>query len=156
MVERQPSSRTCFLCGRDNPVGLKMVWDNHPEEGEIRCTITVPEHFNGYPGIVHGGIVGAILDETAGRAVLLDGEPDDLMVTAKMEVTYRRPTPTGTPLLVVGRVVGRSEKRAETQGEIRLPDGTVSARATVWLARPPKGILADWEAERQYFRVDSD
>ena len=76
------------------------------------------------------------------------------MVTAKMEVTYRRPTPTGTPLLVVGRVVGRSEKRAETQGEIRLPDGTLSARATVWLARPPRGILAGWEAERQYFKVD--
>ena len=35
MTDRQPSSRTCFLCGRDNPVGLKMVWDNHPEAGEI-------------------------------------------------------------------------------------------------------------------------
>jgi uncharacterized protein (TIGR00369 family) len=154
MAERQPSSRTCFLCGRDNPVGLKMVWENHPEDGEIRGTVTVPEHFNGYPGIVHGGIVASILDETAGRAVLLEGEPDDLMVTAKMEVTYRRPTPTSTPLLVVGHVVGRQDKRAETRGEIRLPDGTVSARATVWLARPPRGILAGWEAERQYFMVD--
>ncbi|MCG6924631.1 MAG: PaaI family thioesterase [Acidobacteria bacterium] len=154
MAERQPSSRACFLCGRDNPVGLKMVWENHPEEGEIRCTVTVEEHFNGYPGVVHGGILAAMLDETAGRAILLEGGPDDLMVTVKMEVTYRRPTPTGTPLLVVGRVVSRSERRAETKAEIRLPDGTVSARATVWLARPPKEILADWEAERPYFRVD--
>ena len=154
MTERQPSSRSCFLCGRDNPVGLKMVWENHPADGEIRSTVTVREEFNGYPGVVHGGILAAMLDETAGRAVLLEGGPDELMVTAKLDVTYRRPTPTDTPLLVVGRVVARSEKRAETKAEIRLPDGTVSARATVWLARPPKGILAGWEAERQYFRVD--
>jgi len=153
-MERQPSSRTCFLCGRDNPVGLKMVWENHPAEGEIRATVTVGEEFNGYPGVVHGGILAAILDETAGRSVLLEGGPDDLMVTAKIEVTYRCPTPTGTPLLAVGRVVERSEKQAETRGEIRLPDGTVSARATVWLARPPRGILASWEAERPYFKVD--
>ena len=76
------------------------------------------------------------------------------MVTAKLEVMYRRPTPTGTPLLVVGRVVGRSERRAETRAEIRLPDGTVSARATVLLARPPKEIREGWEAERPYFTVD--
>jgi acyl-coenzyme A thioesterase PaaI-like protein len=154
MVERQPSSRSCFVCGRDNPVGLKMVWENHPDEGEIRATVTVPEEFNGYPGVVHGGILAAMLDETAGRAVLLDGGPDDLMVTAKLEVVYRRPTPTDTPLLVVGWLEGRSDKRAETRAEIRLPDGTVSARGTVMLARPPKDILAGWEAERQYFKVD--
>jgi hypothetical protein len=55
----------------------------------------------------------------------------------------------------VGRVVERGDKRAETRGEIRLPNGTVSARATVWLARPPRGILASWEAEREHFKVDS-
>jgi uncharacterized protein (TIGR00369 family) len=156
MAERQPSSRSCFVCGRDNPVGLKMVWENHPQEGEIRATVTVSEEFNGYPGVVHGGILAAMLDETAGRAVLLQGGPDDLMVTARLEVTYRRPTPTDTPLLVVGRLVGRSEKRAETKAEIRLPGGAVSARATVLLARPPQEILAGWEAERPYFKVDPD
>lgn len=154
MAERQPSSRSCFVCGRDNPVGLKVVWENHPEDGEIRTTVTVPDEFNGYPGVAHGGIVATLLDETAGRAVLLEGSPDDLMVTAKMEVTYRRPTPTGTPLLVTGRIVGRSEKRAETTAEIRLPDGTVSARATVWLARPPKAVVDSWETERPFFTVD--
>jgi uncharacterized protein (TIGR00369 family) len=154
MVERQPSSRSCFACGRDNDVGLKMVWENHPEEGEIRSQVTVPERFNGYPGVVHGGILAAMLDETAGRTVLLDGDPDELMVTAKLEVAYRRPTPTDTPLLLVGRLVSRTEDRAEATAEVRLPDGTVSARGRVLLARPPKEIVARWEAERPYFRVD--
>ncbi len=154
MVERQPSSRSCFVCGRDNNVGLKMVWENHPEEGEIRSTVTVAEDFNGYPGVVHGGILAAVLDETAGRAILLEGDPEELMVTAKLEIAYRRPTPTDTPLLLVGRLVSRTETRAEAKAEVRLPDGTVSARGRVLLARPPKEILAGWEAERQYFRVD--
>ena len=82
MTERQASSRSCFVCGRDNDVGLKMVWENHLEDGEIRSAVTVSEQFNGYPGVVHGGILAAMLDETAGRSILLEGDPDELMVEA--------------------------------------------------------------------------
>jgi uncharacterized protein (TIGR00369 family) len=154
MPNRQPSSRSCFVCGRENPVGLKVRWDQHPEAGEIRGTVTVPEHFNGYPGVTHGGIVAALLDETAGRSILMDGGFEDLMVTAKLEVVYRRPTPTGVPLLAVGRLTRRTETRAEAEAELRLPDGTVSARATVLLARPPAAIVERWAEERGNWRVD--
>ncbi|NWG00827.1 MAG: PaaI family thioesterase [Thermoanaerobaculaceae bacterium] len=116
--------------------------------------MTVPEPFNGYPGVVHGGIVAALLDETAGRALLVSGNFDDLMVTAKLEVVYRRPTPTGVPLTVVGRVLSRSERRAHAQAELVLPNGSVSARAEVTLARPPAALAATWEAERPYWKVD--
>jgi len=153
MVKRQPSSRSCFLCGRENPVGLKVRWDEHEEAAEIRGTVTVPEHFNGYPGVTHGGIVAALLDETAGRTLLMDGGFEDLMVTAKLEVVYRLPTPTGVPLQVVGRLLRRSGPRAEARAELVLPDGTVTARATVVLARPPAEITSRWEAEREHWRV---
>jgi len=154
MSNRQPSSRSCFVCGRENPVGLRVRWVQHPEAGEIRGIVTIPEHFNGYPGVTHGGIVGAILDETAGRTILMDGGFEDLMVTAKLEVVYRRPTPTGVPLEVVGRLARRSGARAEAEAELRLPDGTVTARATVLLARPPAEITERWAAEREHWRVD--
>jgi uncharacterized protein (TIGR00369 family) len=156
MSRRQPSSRSCFVCGRENPVGLKVKWDQHPEAGEIRGTVTVPEHFNGYPGVTHGGIVAALLDETAGRTILMDGGFEDLMVTAKLDVTYRRPTPTGVPLQVVGRLLRRTAARAEASAELRLPDGTVAARAAVLLARPPADIAERWSAERANWRVDED
>jgi len=154
MSNRQPSSRSCFVCGRENPVGLKVRWDQHPEAGEIRGTVTVPEHFNGYPGVTHGGIVAAILDETAGRTILMDGGFEELMVTAKLEVGYRRPTPTGVPLQVVGRLLKRSGSRAEAEAELRLPDGSVTARVTVSLARPPAEIVSRWEAEREHWMID--
>ncbi len=156
MAKRQPTSRSCFVCGRENPVSLKMKWDQDGESGEVRATIVLPDHLNGYPGVAHGGVIAAILDETAGRSVLIDGGFDDLMVTAKLEVVYRRPTPTGVPLVAVGRLVSREGARAEAEGELRLPDGTVSARATVQLARPPREVSDGWEPERVHWRVDPD
>ncbi len=154
--KRQPSSRGCFVCGRENPVSLRMKWDQDGDTGEIRAQVTLPDHFNGYPGIAHGGVVAAVLDETAGRSVLVDGGFEELMVTAKLEVVYRRPTPTGVPLLAVGRLLRRNGERAEAEGELRLPDGTVSARATVLLARPPQQIKDGWAAERKHWQVDPD
>jgi acyl-coenzyme A thioesterase PaaI-like protein len=153
MTEWQPTSRLCFVCGRENPVGLKVRWENDREAGEIRGTVEVPEHFNSYPGVVHGGVVAAVLDETAGRALLLQGGPDDLMMTLKLEVAYRRPTPTATPLALVGRLRRRTASRAEAEAVLRLPDGTVSASATVLLVRPPEAISSGWADERPYWKV---
>ena len=155
MTDWQPTSRLCFVCGRENPVGLKVRWENDREAGEIRGTVEIPEHFNGYPGVVHGGIVATLLDETAGRALLLEGGHEDLMVTLKLEVSYRRPTPTATPLALVGRLRRRTASRAEAEAELRLPDGTVSASATVRLVRPPEAIRSTWSAELPYWKVDS-
>jgi uncharacterized protein (TIGR00369 family) len=155
-MDRQPSSRTCFLCGRQNPISLKINWHNDSEARQIRATVVVPEHFNGYPGIVHGGIVAAILDETAGRAILLDGDSDDLMVTLKLEVKYRRPTPTGEPLTAVGWVIRRTESRAQVAGELRLADGTITARCEALVVRPSQEFFDRWEPEKQYWRVYDD
>ena len=45
----QPSSRTCFVCGRENPLGLAARWVSDRELGEVRATLAIPEHFNGFP-----------------------------------------------------------------------------------------------------------
>ena len=150
---RQPSSRTCFVCGRDNPLGLSARWDTDLEKGEVRATLTIPEQFNGFPGIVHGGVLSALLDEAAVRTALLDGGFDDLMVTARLEVAFRRPTPTRTPVTVVGRLVQRQGARAKAEAEVRLADGTVAARAEALLARPPADVAAAWEGEREHWKV---
>jgi uncharacterized protein (TIGR00369 family) len=154
MTEWQPSSRSCFVCGRDNTLGFRTKWENDREAGEVRASVTVPEHFNGYPGIVHGGIVATLLDEAVARCVLLDGDFEDLMVTAKLEVVFRRPVPTDTPLLLSGRLVERTGSRAVARARLRLPDGTVAARAEALLARPPESLAKSWSAERPYWRVD--
>jgi len=152
-MESQPSSRACFVCGRQNPVGLKMMWYNDRDAQQVRAEVIVPEHFNGYPGVVHGGIVAAILDEASSRAVLLDGSEDNLMVTMKLEVRYRRPTPINQPLTVVSWVMRGGANHARVAGEIRLADGTVTAQCEALLAKAPAEVQASWGEERAYWRV---
>jgi acyl-coenzyme A thioesterase PaaI-like protein len=154
VTERQPSSRACFVCGRENVLGLKARFEADPAAREVRTTVVVPEPMNGYPGTVHGGILSALLDETAVRTGLLDGGFEDLMVTGKLEVVFKRPTPTETPLTVVARLGRRGTSRASASAEVRLPDGTVTATAEVLLVRPPPEVAAAWAAERPHWRVD--
>jgi len=150
---RQPSSRHCFVCGVQNPFGLKLQFEDDGQS-TVRAKVTVPDQFNGYPGVVHGGIVAAILDEVSGRALLARGhEYRNLFVTLKMEIRYREPTPTNTPLSAVGTIVKASTGRAVVHGEICLPDGTVTAEADCIVARPPDEFAERWEPERPYWKV---
>jgi uncharacterized protein (TIGR00369 family) len=141
------------VCGVQNPHGLHLTFVDDGAS-TVRAEFSVPEQFNGYPGIVHGGIVATILDETSGRALLARGhELANLFVTLKMEIRYRRPTPTNTPLTAIGAIVKAGESRAVVHGEIRLPDGTVTAEAECVVARPPQEFADNWEAERPYWQV---
>lgn len=155
-ISKQPNSRMCFICGLQNPVGLKMAIYNDLDLRQVISHVSVPEHFQGYPGVVHGGIVSTMLDEISGRAVLLDGNDDNLMVTVKLEVRYRRPTPTETPLTIIGRVESASASRAKVHGEVRLADGTITAEADLILARPPQDFRARWEDEKEHWKVRPD
>ncbi len=151
---RQPNSQGCFICGLKNPIGLKMVFNQDQEQ--VRAELTVSEAYRSYPGVVHGGIVATILDETSGRALMLFTGTDSFFVTAKMQLRYRRPTPTNTPLVAVGWVKQLNESRARVKGELRLTDGTVLAECESLVVRPQPEFLAGWEEEVPYWRVYSD
>jgi acyl-coenzyme A thioesterase PaaI-like protein len=154
-MQKQPNSRMCFVCGLQNPVGLHLAFheDHESDPKQIRAEIVIPDKYQGYPGVVHGGILAAILDEVAGRAVLIDGSDEDLMVTLKLDMRYRVPTPTETPLTAVGWITRLRASRAQAHGELRLPDGRVSVEADLVLMRPPGDIEDVWESERPYWRV---
>ncbi len=153
---RQPNSRNCFVCGVQNPIGLKLCFVDDGEN-EVRAEVTVPDLYNGYPGVVHGGIIAAILDEVSARALLIRGHDiKNLFVTLKMELRYRQPTPTGTLLVATGHIVRAGATRATVHGEIRLPDGTITAEADCVVVRPPAEFAQRWEPERPYWRVYGD
>lgn len=103
----------CFICGIENPVGLHLhIYETEP--GVVETTYTAPDHFQGYPGVLHGGIVGAIIDEISGRAHMgSDPQNPRFMFTAKLEVKYRRNVPVGKPLKIVGRAGKSKTKSAE-------------------------------------------
>ena len=154
---RQPNSYGCFICGLNNPIGLKMVFHEDHETGQLRAALTIPERYRSYPGVVHGGIVATILDETAGRALIIHtGDVNTFFATARLEVRYRRPAPTDTPLVAVGWVERAGESRARVKGELRLEDGTVLASCESLIVRPSGEFLGGWGEEAPYWRVYAD
>jgi uncharacterized protein (TIGR00369 family) len=144
----------CFVCGLDNQAGLRLVfYETGPDE--VRAAYTPPEEFQGYPGVLHGGIVASLLDEAGGRVVMI-GNHRRFMLTAKMEVRYRRPTPLGQRLTVVGRLVKMRGRLALARAELRLPDGSVTAEADLTLADLPGEELPEAELEALGWRVYDD
>ena len=97
----------------ENPIGLHLhIYETAP--GEVESTYTAPDHFQGYPGVLHGGIVGAIIDEISGRAHMgSDPLKPRFMFTAKMEVKYRKNVPIGKPLKLIGKAGKSRAKSAE-------------------------------------------
>lgn len=132
---KQPNSRHCFVCGVENPRGLHMrFYQNGPSE--VSAEVTLPEHYQGYPGVAHGGIVAAMLDEVASRAAM-GAEVARFMVTASLKVRYRKPVPIGQPLRLMGRLHTRRGRIATASGELRLPDDSLAAEAEAVLADLP-------------------
>jgi len=152
-MRKQPNSRKCFVCGLQNPVGLKLVFYEDAEAEQVRAEFVVSDEYQGYPGVAHGGIISAVLDEIAGRAILLHGDDDDLMATLRLTVRYRRPTPTETPLTAVGWVERIGGVGAQVAGEIRLADGTVTAECESVLGSVPESFRANWAEEKAYWKV---
>ncbi len=136
-AEKQPNSRHCFICGLENPVGLKLkIYQTAP--GVVESAYTAPEHFQGYPGVLHGGIVAALLDEIGGRSHMgSDPSAPRFMFTARLEVKYRHNVPTGQPLKVVGKAGRSRSKTAEAWAGIYAQNGTLLAEADILLANVP-------------------
>lgn len=127
MAYRQPNSNQCFVCGVKNSSGLQLTfYDNGIDE--VWTEYTIPEYFQGYPGVAHGGVVAAMLDETCST-------------TAKLDIKYRCPVPVSYPLRVVGRLTKSRGRVLQAEGFIYLTGDTIAAQSLVTLVDMPGSIL---------------
>ena len=120
----------CFGCGMENPIGLRLRFR---KDGEgVRGEFTPGESHQGWPGIVHGGIINCLLDEAMGYGPFFEGIH---CVTAKMEVRLRHPAEVGQQLIISSHVTRKTRKLIEAVADIALEDGTVVAesRATMYI-----------------------
>jgi uncharacterized protein (TIGR00369 family) len=152
-MQKQPNSRMCFVCGMQNPIGLKAFF-YQDEEGRVVAHFTGQEEHQGYPGVMHGGIVTALLDEVIARVATAQ----DLLwgVTAKLEVRFRHPVPLGQPLTLVGEMIRLRSRTLEGRGEIRLEDGTVAAEAEGIYILLPQEEIERVKEELDFWKVVPD
>jgi acyl-coenzyme A thioesterase PaaI-like protein len=125
----------CFGCGCNNPIGLKLQFTR--EGDTVRTEFTPDRAHQGWPGLLHGGILGCLLDEAMSNAAYATGST---CLTASMTMRLRQPVSIEVPLVVTARVIRHRKRLIETSGEIRLRDGTVIAESTA------KQFIAENEA----------
>ena len=115
----------CFGCGRNNPIGLKLSFS---KDGDTcRAEFTPSKAYQGWPGVVHGGILNCMLDEAMSNAVYAEGVT---CLTASMTTRLRQPVEVEVPLVITARITRNRKKLIETMGQICLKDGTVIAEST--------------------------
>ena len=151
-MKKQPNSQMCFVCGVANPIGLKLAF-YEDEEGQVIAHFTPREEHQGYPGVLHGGIIATLLDEVAGRVA---SHLDLWTTTARLEIRYHQPAPIGQPLTIIGRMTRLRSRALEARGEIRLEDGTVAAEASGLYIKLPEDQVEAVKERLQLWRVVPD
>lgn len=122
----------CYGCGEDNPIGLRLGPLARIEGEEIHIECTIDATFDGFDGIVHGGVVATILDEAMGMANSRIHQVQGA-VTARLEIEYLRPVRSDSPIKVRARS-SRSGRKLDGAGEILDQDDEVLAKATsLWV-----------------------
>ena len=117
----------CFACGTENPNGLHLSFTYH-DDGKTAETTMVPERFvQGWQGIVHGGILMAIMDETMAKAAT--GVAPSV-VTADFSARLLQPVKIGQPLHCIGRVDNARRTIIYTSAELYTQAGEKAATAT--------------------------
>lgn len=151
ILKKQQNSRKCLVCGLKNDFGLKASFYETDQDEVIAIFKPLEEH-QSYPGRLHGGIAGAILDETIGRAIMCK---DDKLwgVTVELNLKYKKPVPLDEELRVVGRITKDSKRLFEGTGEIVLPNGDIAVTASGKYMKMPIDKIADFDTEEQEWRI---
>ncbi|MEA2008074.1 MAG: PaaI family thioesterase [Chloroflexota bacterium] len=154
-MKKQPNSKDCYVCGVDNEHGLHLKF-YETEAGEVVVNYTVPDRFQGYSGVVHGGVVASLVDEVLGRVHMGSSDDTRFMYTAKLTVKYRKPVPTGKPIKIVGHAKTSKRRVATSTAEIYGPDGELLVEAEALLVDLPPEELAGVNLEEVGWKVYPD
>ena len=151
-MDKQPNSRMCFVCGIENPIGLKLKFYTDDEGRCITRFRPRPEH-QGFPGQLHGGIISTLLDETMGRVLATQ---DVWALTGRLEIQFRKPVPLDQQLTVVGELTRSRSRAYEARGEIQLPDGTTLITGSGMYIRVPDEFVEQAKLELDFWQVIPD
>jgi uncharacterized protein (TIGR00369 family) len=130
---------TCFVCGPDNPEGMRLSFTLDEERSTFLCEFNLGERYTGPPGHCHGGIIASILDDAMGKVNKLRHV---VALTKEMTVEYLKPVPLHQSLRVESREVAVHGRQHVNMAEIVNKEGEVLARG--------KGIFIAIDPEKMF------
>jgi len=136
-----PHTRSCFVCGEANPLGLKLRFET---DGRIVQSRFLPhaEHV-GFKGTVHGGILSTVLDEIMVWACAV--QTRRFAFCGELNVRFLHPARPQEEILAVGELVtNKKNKLFEAKAELRQAGGTVVASATGKYLPIQRADVTEW------------
>ena len=114
----------CFVCGKNNPGGLQLSFEIDKERQTLKTTFVASPTFQGWDGIVHGGIISTLLDEAMAKLVYELGYQS---VTVSLEIKFKKPAPILEPLLVYGEITEVNRRVVRAKARLTKENGTLLA-----------------------------
>lgn len=125
-MSSERAANGCFVCGPDNPIGLKVRF--RLEDDVCVGEFTPRQEHAGYRDLTHGGIMFTLLDDVMANWLWLQGIQ---CFTARADIRYREHLPVGVAVRLEGRCTRRKGRLAMMEGRIvRQDNGVVVAEAT--------------------------
>jgi acyl-coenzyme A thioesterase PaaI-like protein len=103
----------CFACGELNEHGLRLPL--HLSGGRCWTELSLGAEFEGWEGIVHGGILATILDEVMAWSLVAE---DHWGVTARLTTDFRRPVRVGRSISAEGWLAASRRRVIDTEARI--------------------------------------
>ena len=124
-VFARPQNR-CVVCGPDNPRGFHIKFESHPEGG-VQGQWKASRDWEGFQGVLHGGVISTLLDEAMAKAVLAGRHQ---AMTCELKVRYRHHVATGEVLRIRGWITEVKKRRILTEARVSTEQG--EERAHGW------------------------
>lgn len=154
IIRKQHNSKMCFVCGMKNTFGLKAFF-YETEAKELIAVFKPTEEHQSYPGRLHGGVASAILDETIGRAILINHEEEVWGVTVEFKTRFIKPIPINEELKVIARITTEGNRIFEGTGELKLSNGETAVVGEGKYVKLPLDKIADFNREENEWQVIS-
>ncbi len=133
-ILRPKIGNECFGCGHENKNGLHLSFIFHKSEKRTESWFKAPEMMTGTFGIMHGGFVGLLLDETMGKVLSGQGIKAP---TGTLNIRYHKPTPIGKVLHLIGWQISETGRKYVIRGEIRDEQEVLLAESEGLFIRVP-------------------
>jgi len=114
----------CFVCGKENPKGLKANFTF--SNGKAKAEMILDNEYQGYSGIIHGGIIAALLDEACAYAGISLGY---YTVTAEMKIRYRKILKVGEKIIIEASAEQIKSKLIQAKAQIKDSKNIIIAEA---------------------------
>jgi uncharacterized protein (TIGR00369 family) len=128
-----PLHRHCVVCGSSNDRGLHLEFVRE-DDGSVTAVFDCDNHYQGYPNVLHGGVVSSLLDGAMTNCLFAHGRSG---LTAELNVRFRHPVATDTPL-VVRAWIEESYRHLHRLNAECSQNGTIMATASGKFMEPPK------------------